>query len=502
MARTTAVIDPAFVVGEVDRRIFGSFVEHMGRCVYTGIYEPGHPRADAHGFREDVADLTREAGVSLVRYPGGNFVSGYRWEDGVGPVADRPRRLDLAWRSLETNEVGTNEFLGWADRVGVEPMMALNLGTRGVQEAVDLVEYVNTPGGTALSDLRAAHGRRDPWGVRLWCLGNEMDGPWQTGHKTAEEYGRLALETAKSVRQVDPSLELVACGSSSREMPTFGRWEATVLDHAYDEVDYISLHAYYEETEGDRASFLASAVSMDDFISSVVATADHVGAVRRSRKKVHLSFDEWNVWYQSRFVGHTELSLEERPRLIEDTYSVVDAVAVGGFLATLVDHADRVKIGCQAQLANVIGLVRSEPAGPAWRQSIFHPFAQTARLARGVALRTQARGATHETRAHGEVASVQVTATWDEDSGSLAVFLVNRHPDEDQDVSLVLRAFPDLSVRDALCLGGQDPDLTNTEQAPDAVTPRRVPVPAPVDGVLDLRLPPGSWTALDLTTRP
>ncbi len=502
MPQVRIVLDPSFAIGEVDRRLFGSFVEHMGRCVYTGIHEPDHDSADEHGFRGDVAALTREAGVTVVRYPGGNFVSGYRWEDGVGPVEDRPTRLDLAWRSLEPNTVGLNEFATWGRSTGIEPMLAVNLGTRGVQEACDLLEYTNHPGGTALSDLRAQHGHRDPHGVRLWCLGNELDGPWQTGHKTADEYGRLAVETAKAMRQVDPSIELVACGSSNSAMPTFGSWEATVLDHAYDAVDYISLHAYYEERDGDLASFLASPVDMDHFIRSVVATADHVGAKRRSRRRVDLSFDEWNVWYQQDFVGHTNLELEQAPHLIEDTFTLADAVAVGGFLMTFLRHADRVKIACQAQLVNVIGLVRTEAGGPAWRQSIFHPFAQTARLARGTALRVEPRGATHETAAHGEVDTVDAAATWDEESGAVALFLVNRHPTDAATVTVDLRAFPGAQVTECLRLEDEDPRRANTRDEPDAVTPRPDPSPRVEGGCLELRLTPVSWTAVSLTVPP
>jgi alpha-N-arabinofuranosidase len=498
MSRTRIVLDPAFTVGEVDPRIFGSFVEHMGRCVYTGIHEPAHPTADEFGFRADVADLTREAGVTLVRYPGGNFVSGYRWEDGVGPVEERPARLDLAWRSVEPNTVGMNEFVGWARRTGVEPMIAVNLGTRGVQEACDVLEYTNHPGGTALSDLRASHGYPDPHGIRLWCLGNEMDGPWQTGHKTATEYGRLAVETAKAMRQVDPTIELVACGSSHSQMPTFGAWEATVLDHAYDVVDYISLHAYYEERDGDLASFLASSVDMDHFISSVIATADHIGAKKRSSKQINLSFDEWNVWYQRDFVGHTNLQTEHAPALIEDTFSLADAVAVGGFLNTFLRHADRVKIACQAQLVNVIGMIRTQENGPAWRQTTFHPFAHTARLARGSVLRVEPRGATHHTALHGEVDTVDATATWDRDSGSVAVFLVNRHPTDAVDVTIDLRGFSGSRVTEYVRLDGEDPYRSNTVSEPDAVQPRPGDLPTVEGGCLEVRLPPVSWSAVAL----
>ncbi|HLS44102.1 MAG TPA: alpha-L-arabinofuranosidase, partial [Ornithinicoccus sp.] len=335
MLHARATVHPAFVVAPLNRRLFGSFVEHMGRCVYTGIYEPGHHTADDDGFRQDVLDLVRELGVSTVRYPGGNFVSGYRWEDGVGPVEDRPTRLDPAWRSIETNAFGLNEFMRWTRKAGVEPMLAMNLGTRGLQEAVDLLEYSNHPGGSTLSDLRVEHGAQDPHNIRIWCLGNEMDGPWQLGHKTASEYGRLAAETARAMRQLDPDLELVACGSSSREMPTFGAWEATVLWHTYDLVDHISAHAYYQVRDGDRASFLASSVDLDRFIDQVVATADHVGARLGSDRRIDISFDEWNVWYLDELRaagGGRPRDWAVAPRTSEDAYTVLDAVVVGSLL--------------------------------------------------------------------------------------------------------------------------------------------------------------------------
>ena len=287
MPRARLVLDAAFALAPVPHRLFGSFVEHMGRCVYTGIYEPGHARADSGGFREDVAELTREIGPTVVRYPGGNFVSGYRWEDGIGPLDQRPSRLDLAWRSSEPNTVGIHEFDAWARAVDSEVMMAVNLGTRGLQEACDLLEYTNHPGGSYWSDRRIANGAVDPFGYKLWCLGNEMDGPWQIGHKSAYEYGRLAAETGRAMRLIDPDIELVACGSSNAQMPTFGAWEDEVLTHCYDEVDYVSLHVYYAESDGDTASYLASAVDMDHFIESVIATADAVKARGR-----HASVDQ------------------------------------------------------------------------------------------------------------------------------------------------------------------------------------------------------------------
>jgi alpha-N-arabinofuranosidase len=501
MRRAHMVLDPAFRVGDVDRRLFGTFVEHMGRSVYTGIYEPDHPTANAEGFRGDVLDLTRELGATVVRYPGGNFVSGYRWEDGVGPLAERPRRIDLAWRSIESNEVGLNEFAGWAREAGLELMLAVNLGTRGILAACDLLEYTNVAGGTQLSDLRISHGVKEPHDVRLWCLGNELDGPWQLGHTTADEYGRLAAEAAKAMRRLDPDIELVACGSSNSRMPTFGTWEATVLDHTYEAVDYISLHAYYEERSGDRASFLAAGVDMDRFISSVVATADHVGAKRRSRKRINISFDEWNVWYQHDGAGNTDPALRESPRLQEDTFTVTDAVVVSGLLITLLRHADRVTIACQAQLANVIGLIRTEPRGPAWRTAIFHPFASTARLARGTVLRAEPTGARHETAQFGEIDTVDSAATWDAESGALAVFVVNRHPDEPVALEVELAAFPGATSAEVLAIHDDDQRAANTASEPERVSSRRSTA-AIVDGRLKLVLPRASWHAISIAAQP
>jgi alpha-N-arabinofuranosidase len=491
-------IDPALPVSEVDPRLYGSFVEHMGRCVYTGIYEPGHPRADERGFRRDVADLVRELGVPLLRYPGGNFVSGYTWEDGIGPRADRPARLELAWRSIETNQVGVDEFIPWAAEVGSAPMMAVNLGTRGVDAARHLVEYCNHPSGTYLSDLRRANGSAAPYDVRLWCLGNEMDGPWQIGHKTAYEYGRLANEAAKAMRRVDPTIELSAAGSSHSGMPTFGTWEATVLAETYDMVDYVSLHSYYQEHDGDRGSFLASAVNLDRFIEAVVATCDHVRATGGHRKRINLAVDEWNVWYQSRFAGEENLDWGQAPRLIEDTYSVTDAVVVGDLLISLLRHADRVKIGCLAQLVNVIAPIRSEPGGPAWRQASFHPFALTSRHGRGTVLRTEANAPLYETAVHGEVPVLDAVAVAGADAAGVTVFVVNRDQHQEAAVRLDLRGFPALTGGEHVVVCDDDPDAVNTAGQPDRVTPRRRDDVKVSDGTATVLLPPLSWNMIRL----
>lgn len=506
MPHARITIDRDFTIADVPRRLFGQFVEHMGRCVYTGIYEPGHAAADARGFRTDVLELVRELGPTVIRYPGGNFVSGYRWEDGVGPAEDRPVRIDGAWHTIETNAFGLHEFMDWSREAEVEVMEAINLGTRGVEEARALVEYANHPGGTYWSDLRRRNGAEDPFGIKLWCLGNELDGPWQIGHKTPAEYGRLAQETAKAMKLVDPSIELVAVGSSNRQMPTFGTWEHTVLTHAYDEVDYISMHAYYQEHDGDAASFLAEAVDMDAFIDGVVATIDAVKAAGKHTKQVDISFDEWNVWYQSGLDSEdqphqVEKSWREHPRLIEDTYNVTDAVVVGTFLHSLLRHGDRVKIANQAQLVNVIAPIRSEEGGPAWRQSIFWPFARMARMAKGRILRLAVSSTKAPTARYGDVDEVDAVATWDEESGRLALFVANRSLDADATVDLDLHGLRATALRSAEVLSvpeGGDRHTANVLDAPDAVGLRPLEGVALDDGAVRLTLPALSWSAVEL----
>ncbi|MFU8945423.1 alpha-N-arabinofuranosidase [Mycetocola zhadangensis] len=502
MAHAHIDIDPRFTIGPVQRRLFGSFVEHLGRCVYTGIYEPGHPTADEDGFRGDVLELVRELGVSAIRYPGGNFVSGYRWEDGIGPKEDRPKRIDLAWHSVETNEFGLDEFAKWIKKADSELMYAVNLGTRGVQDALDVLEYSNIRSGTTLSDQRVANGSPEPHNIRMWCLGNEMDGPWQLGHVSADDYGKIAAKTASAMRQMDPTLELVACGSSKPTMPTFAEWERVVLHHTYQHVDYISCHAYYEELDGDLDSFLASGANMDEFIVSLIATIDHVKAVLKSDKTINISFDEWNVWYNKRW--HTEdkprnaTDWRYAPRLLEDQYSVADAVVFGSLLISLLRHADRVTSASLAQLVNVIAPIMTEPGGPAWKQTIFYPFAEASRFATGNVLRLNLSSDTYETKMYGTVDRVDAIATHDPESGALSVFLVNRGADESAEVTLDLGNLLEGRSVQATTIADDDVYATNTLDQPDRVVPQMNENVTVKDGTVAIVLPAVSWTTLTI----
>jgi alpha-N-arabinofuranosidase len=498
MPKASLTINPQFTVGGVDRRLFGSFVEHLGRSVYDGIYEPGHETADEEGFRGDVLELVRELGVSTIRYPGGNFVSGFKWEDSVGPKHQRPTRLDLAWHSVETNEVGLHEFSSWLKKAGSELMLAVNLGTRGVEQALDLLEYTNVPSGSAFSDQRVANGLPDPLAVKTWCLGNEMDGPWQLGHRSAEDYGKIASLTAKAMRQLDESIELVACGSSSRTMPTFGAWERTVLEHTYDDVDLISCHAYWAERNNGLESFLASGHDMDLMIEAVVATADSVKAALKKDKTINISFDEWNVWDIARFEEEDKIegiaNWPKAPRLLEDSYTLVDAVVVGSLLISLLNHADRVHSASLAQLVNVIAPIMTEPGGGAWKQTTFFPFAVTSRLAGSSALKVNLVSDTYETSTYGTVKLVDAAVTTDDKGAS--VFLVNRSTTESSTVTINLGDLGDVSVVEAVGIYDDDIHARNTLDDQNRVSLRTIETPSVADGTITIELPPVSWVAL------
>ncbi|HSI82414.1 MAG: alpha-N-arabinofuranosidase [Candidatus Methylacidiphilales bacterium] len=489
---------PENPVGEIDPRIYGSFIEHMGRAVYGGIYEPGHPTADASGFRGDVLEMVRELKVPLVRYPGGNFVSGYRWEDGVGPRELRPKRLDLAWQTVEPNHVGVNEFAVWAKLAGSEVMMAVNLGTRGIQEACDLLEYCNHPGGSYLSDLRKAHGIPEPHGFRLWCLGNEMDGPWQIGHKTADEYGRLALETANAMKKLDSNIELALCGSSGRGMSTFPEWEATVLSHAYDKVDYISLHQYFGNPTGDTRHFLAESVGMDHFIESVIATCDYAKARKRSKKTIMLSFDEWNVWYHSHQTDRVIAPWQVGPPRLEDVYNMEDALVVGCMLISLLKHADRVKVACLAQLVNVIAPIMTQTGGGAWRQSIFYPYLHASVYGRGTALRTRVTAPCYHDAELGDIPLLESIATFDRTAESLTVFAVNRDTEHGLRLEADMRPWAGYRVVEHQILEHSDLKASNTADSTSNVTPNNRGNAAVESGMLNAVLPKLSWNVIRL----
>jgi alpha-N-arabinofuranosidase len=481
------MLDKDYKIGPIGNRLYSTFVEHLGRCVYGGIYEPGHPRADTQGFREDVRALVRELHFGALRYPGGNFVSGYNWRDGIGPRAERPTRLDYSWFSIEPNEIGIDEFCDYAKSVGSEVMYAVNMGTGTPQEAGYLVEYANFPSGTFYSDLRIKNGHRESHGIKLWCVGNEMDGSWQTCRLDAPDYGKKALETAKIMKWVDPSIELAVCGSSSSWQPSYPEWDRIVLEYTYDKVDYLSLHRYYENL-GNEMDFLASFHEMDNFIKAVAATADYVKALKRSKRTMMLSFDEWNIWYQAKIRLR---QWEFAPPILEDNYSLLDAIVFGGLLCTLINNADRVRIACLAQMVNVIAPVLTEKGGRAIRQTIFYPFAMAAQYCTGAALKIFSKAPVLESAAYGEVPSVTCAASFDEERGEVALLCVNISG-ETQVMEIDLRSFGTACWIEHRIMEG-DLSAVNTFDVPDRVIPRSLEVPREVLSVPEISLSPKSF---------
>ncbi len=474
MKKATMTLDRDYAIDRIDPRIYGSFIEHLGRAVYGGIYEPDHPTADGNGFRRDVMEMVRRLNVPIVRYPGGNFVSGFNWEDSVGPRESRPKRLDLAWFTTETNEVGLHEFIDWAKQANTQVMYAVNLGTRGADAARNVVEYANHPGGSCYSDLRIRNGAKDPFGIKLWCLGNEMDGPWQMGHKTATEYGRLACEAGKMMKWVDPSIELVACGSSAYDMPTFGSWEYQMLEECYDQIDYVSLHRYYGNKSNNTPDFLARSMDLDDFIRTVVSICDAVRGKKHAKKRINLSFDEWNVWYHSNEQDQEIWKRDKWNRalpLLEDVYNFEDALLVGAMLIAFLRNADRVKVACMAQLVNVIAPIMTENGGGVWAQTIYWPLMHASAFGRGTALRPVVKSPTYDCTDYEQVPFVDATAVLHDDGG-VTVFAVNRSMDEDILLESDLRGFGGLALEEHIVLHHEDTKAVNTKDNPDNVVPQ------------------------------
>ena len=491
------ILDKDFAISRIDDRLYGSFVEHLGRSVYGGIYDPGNPLADEQGFRRDVISMVKKLKVPIVRYPGGNFLSGFNWEDSIGPRDERPNRLDLAWFTTETNEFGLHEFNDWAEKVGSQVLYAVNLGTRGLDAARNVVEYANHSSGTYWSDYRRKNGVEKPFGIKLWCLGNEMDGPWQIGHKTAYEYGRSANETAKVMKWVDPSIEVVACGSSAYDMPSFGAWELEMLDQCYDNVDYVSLHRYYSNPTDDTPNFLAKSLDMDAFIKTVVSLCDAIGGKKHSKKKLNLSFDEWNVWYHSN--DQDQQILKENRwgqslHLLEDVYNFEDALLVGSLLITLIRNSDRVKIACLAQLVNVIAPIMTSEKG-CWAQTIYWPFMHASLYGRGIALHPVVHAPLYSSTDFDDVPMLDATAVLGDD-GSLTVFAVNRSSDGDIQLTCDLRGFQGLKFENQLVLHHDDVKAVNSEGAPNTVAPVILKESESENGYCVVKVPALSWNVI------
>lgn len=501
--------DRHYPIGKIDDKLYSSFTEHLGRCIYSGIYEPGHPTADENGYRQDVAELVKELGVPVIRYPGGNFVSCYDWHDGIGPKENRPKRMDYAWSTVETNEFGIDEFCQWAEKVGVEPMIAVNLGTGSIKDAGDLVEYCNHPGGTYWSDLRGKNGHPEPYNIKYWCLGNEMEGSWQAGHLSAEDYTKKAMEAAKIMRWVDPSIKLVACGSSYETLPTYLEWDRIMLTELYNQVDYISTHNYTMNAGQGTTNFLASYKQLDTHIKNSAKVVEFVKAKNHFDKDIKICLDEWNVWnFQdikldslADLDGLTTFEMtsaekwETAPSILQEKYSLLDALVVGGLGITLLNNVDTVEIACLAQLINVIAPITTVRGGGVFKQTIYHPFHMLSKYGRGTTMKAAIEAPTY-TSEFGELPIVESAVVYDETKEEIRVFALNCSQDEDTEFTVELQGYGNKKLKKHLALFGDDPEVRNTIDQPDNVVMKEMDI-AETSGTTAV-LPKMSWNVLIL----
>jgi len=507
MQATTLTLHREFSVAPVDERIYGGFLEHLGRAVYQGVYEPDSPHADEHGFRRDVLDALAGLRMTAMRYPGGNFASGYHWTDGIGPKSQRPTLRELAWQSLEPNHFGTDEFLTLCGQMSWTPMMTVNLGTGTPEEAGAWVDYCNSPVGAKWSNLRASNGRRDPWGVKLWCLGNEMDGQWQIGHVPADQYAIRAQQAAKIMKDMDPTIETVLCGTCGFWMPTYLEWDRAVLQHCGDFVDHLSVHRYVGNRDGDSPNYLAEGVRISRHIQDMDVACRFVQAQRKSKKRVTLAFDEWNVWYRANDGNGRGVFA---PHLLEEVYNVEDAMVAAGFLMAFLRHADAVKIANLAQIVNVIAPIMTD-GDKMVRQTIYWAFEMLSKRRTGVSLTPAVRGPQYESKTDGKhdglmIDYVDTAAIFDGEKccggdgaadAKLHVFLANRSLDESAEVRIRLLDKSLTKLVNGDLLTG-DKNATNTIDNPDNITPKPLTEIVFKDGEAVVKLPPLGLAAMTL----
>ena len=495
-AKTARIfVDSKRVISEISPLLFSGFAEHLGRCIYGGIYDPGSAHADNNGLRTDVLAALRELKFRSMRYPGGNFVSGYRWEDGIGPKDQRPARRELAWQSIESNHFGTDEFIRFCREIDSEPMLAVNLGTGTIQDAANLVEYCNAPAGTQYSNMRAANGNEVPYGVKYWCLGNEMDGPWQIGHLDADEYGKKAREAAKLMRLHDDSVKLVLCGSSSSKMPTYPEWDRISLELCWEHVAYHSMHYYADNLANDTPSYLSLSAAFEDYVDTVAAVLRYVKAKTRSKHDVYLSWDEWNVWYKARETADRRGAWTEAPHLIEEVYNLEDALVVAQWLNVFLRRADVLKIACIAQIVNVIAPILTT-GDNLLKQTTFYPLLMFSQMASGNALDLLVEAPRYETKQFGDMPLLDVSASVDEAAGKHSIFVVNRSLTERIPIEICWGDIAPKRISSAQQLSGNDPKAFNSWEDPNHVTAQAIYAPRIIDGAAQMSLPPLSFTAL------
>jgi alpha-L-arabinofuranosidase len=468
----TIRIDANRRIGRIDRRMYGSFIEHLGRCIYGGVVDYGSPLADEHGFRTDVLEAARALRIPILRWPGGNFVSGYHWMDGVGPHEHRPRRIELAWRGEEPNTFGTDEFIQYCRALGAEPYICVNMGSGSMDEAQAWVEYCNGTGNTHWANLRRANGHEAPYNVRYWGLGNEIYGAWQIGASTAEDYVKKARAFAAIMKWTDPGIDLVSCGQSG-----WTEWDRTVIDGLAPYVRYHSVHLY--TGSGDYWRNLLMPHQAERALRVCEALIERARYVQAIEHPIGIAFDEWNVWYRTR-------APEQRETGIEEQYDLSDALAVATFLNIFIRHCRSVQIANFAQMVNAIAAIFTNKQG-LFLQTVYHPLRLYAEHAQEVAVdvfvdsplfeltaEQDARAATATDRPWrvadlGPFQLLDVTATCDATGRELCLAVVNRSPNQDLATSIQVDGRSLTGDLVAYEVNGAEPGARNSFDNPNAV---------------------------------
>jgi alpha-L-arabinofuranosidase len=449
-------------LGNIDRNIFGGFAEHLGRCIYGGMYEPDSPLADEKGFRKDVMAALKRLNMPVLRYPGGNFVSGYRWQDGVGPKEDRAVRMELAWHDLEPNSFGTNEFVDYCRTLGTEPYLAVNCGDGDMREARDWLEYCNGTKDTTLVKQRKAHGYEAPHNVKYWGIGNEVDGPWQIGMKTPEEYARAYLEYAKVMKWTDPSIKLLA-SAVSLWSPEFVERTQLLIEQAGKHIDYMAIHWYVGNNkergyrDEDFESYMAISELFEERLSSYEGLIRSLCYAQKIAKPIPIAVDEWNVWYRV----HNEGKLEE-------IYNLEDALVVAMHFNAFIRHAKSVKMANIAQIVNVIAPIFTKPDGMVL-QTTFYPFEVYSKTCGDTALDVHWAADTFSTPEFDALRRLDVSATLDTENKKMSVYLVNRTETKESETTINLLTGRFAGNVQAYIVNGPDVKAENTFDSPSKV---------------------------------
>ena len=517
-------VHPAFEVGEISERLFSAFMEPIGTIVNGTMFNPKHPTADEQGFRTDFINALKDTKLPAVRMPGGNFVSCWQWKDSIGPMSERKTHLDLAWHQYITNEVGHDEYLQWAEKVNTEPLYTINMGTGTMQDAMDLVEYTNHPGGTYWSDLRKKYGHEDPYNVKMWYLGNEMDGPWQLGswREDPEGYGCKVLETSKAIKWIDESIETAVCGSSAPFMEGFPVWDQTALDKCYDVVDYVSVHHYHSAPPGDIKALLGGSLYYEDFINTEAAMIDYVQSKHRSPKKVMISFDEYGAMVRplaELHPGYGRYNMArnhykfdpERKYILHDPDNMkhfqfpggdmLHALSMASIQLALLRHADRVKIGCMTGGLNALA---SSDHDHIWKSASHYAYMQLMQYAKGVSLETKVDSETYDMPGYAIEDTSQYTgkegvnfidsaSAWDKDNNRLTVFAINRNEDSDYPLTIDIKGFEGYKPVKAFKMRSNDWDLKNSYENETLIAPVEETNYTFENGEFKLHIEPLSW---------